>query len=147
MTDLVSIKPVNHALDCILHDDGIIFTYERPNLSEEEKVIRMTELLAFFPDYVALTGVWQGQEERSFWVPYSNHNLQLAVRLADQWNQDAILINKPSEGKALVWGNDSNAVLTLSNLQTAPELIAVQLQCYTKLCLGNETAYLVTPNL
>lgn len=127
-------------LDRILTEDGVFLTYVRPDLSAAQDSIRFTEFLGVFKeDYLACTGVWEGEEERSFWVPLNAFNIGDIVKMANYWDQDAILISRPSEGKSTLLGKE---MVHLGKIQEVSKEYAESLQGYTRFFQGGEFHYL-----
>lgn len=142
MTDLAFIVlPENQQLDRVLNEDGIILTYEKPDLSWEESWDRFINFVSFFmDDYTVLNGVWEGVSEVSFWVPLNSYNLRLAVTGAKQWDQDAILINRPSKQDALLLEKDG--ILKLPVMKEISARQAAELQGYSIFMDGDREIYL-----
>lgn len=127
-------------LERILTEDGVFLTYVRPALSEAESGIRFIEFLGVFQeDYLACTGVWEGVEERSFWVPLNTFNIGDIVKMASYWDQDAILISRPSEDKSTLLGKE---MVHLGKIQEVSKEYAESSQGYTRFFQDGEFHYL-----
>lgn len=130
-------------LDRILTETGVFLTYVRPDLSPEEEAKRFQEFLGSFgTDYLACLGVWEGQYERSFWVPLTAFNLGTIASLANAWEQDAILISSPENGRCTLLERDGS--INLGCIQKVTEREAKRQQGYTVFFDQGEKHYLVT---
>lgn len=132
-------------LNSVLNTAGFIISFERPNLTELDKVQRLTELLGAFKGVVALTGSWDGVEESSFFVPASSNPQALVISMAKQWNQDAVLFNVPQQKKAFiipVCQGVEDGVLELFNLELISKREAGQQLGFTRLFTNNQFYYM-----
>lgn len=130
-------------LDRILTETGVFLTYVRPDLTSEEEAKRFQEfLVSFGDDYLVCQGVWEGQVERSFWVPLTAFNLGTIVYLATVWDQDAILISSPANGKCTLL--EKTGTVSLGRIQKVTEQEAKSQQGYTVFFDQGEKHYLVT---
>lgn len=133
------------ALNTVLNTAGFIISYERPNLSEQDKVERMTTLLGTFNNVIALTGVWEGVQETSFFVPACSNPERLVLETAKQWEQDAVLLNVPSQKKALiipVCQGVEEGTIELFNLELISERESKLQQGYTRLYSNGQYYYM-----